>query len=71
MLVQTMEANMNIISTIDHQDAAEIFLQQITSQVANVEKGMVILEKNEFSSFKAGSEKIKTGISCVKRTSNG
>lgn len=37
----------------------EITPQQIMSQIANVKKEIVVLEKNEFSSLRAENEKIK------------
>lgn len=45
-----MEANRNITSKVGYQDEAEITLQQIMSRGANVEKGVVVLGKNELSS---------------------
>ena len=65
-LVKTTEVDMNIISKVGHQDAAKISLQQITSPIANVEKWMVVLEKNEFSSLRAESEKIKLELHVLK-----
>ncbi|XP_037700094.1 mitochondrial calcium uniporter regulator 1 [Choloepus didactylus] len=67
-LVKVVEANMDIV----HKDMVtkvqqEITLQQIMSQIANVKKDMIILEKSEFSALRAENEKIKLELHQVKQ----
>ncbi|XP_027630776.1 mitochondrial calcium uniporter regulator 1 [Tupaia chinensis] len=45
----------------------EITLQQIMSQIANVKKDMIILEKSEFSALRAENEKIKLELHQLKQ----
>ncbi|XP_057349632.1 mitochondrial calcium uniporter regulator 1 isoform X2 [Manis pentadactyla] len=59
-LVKTIEANMDIVyKDMVTKMQQEITLQQIMSQIANVKKDMIILEKSEFSALRAENEKIK------------
>ncbi|KAI5932871.1 Mitochondrial calcium uniporter regulator 1 [Manis javanica] len=67
-LVKTVEANMNIVyKDMVTKMQQEITLQQIMSQIANVKKDMIILEKSEFSALRAENEKIKLELHQVKQ----
>ncbi|XP_057349633.1 mitochondrial calcium uniporter regulator 1 isoform X3 [Manis pentadactyla] len=56
-LVKTIEANMDIVyKDMVTKMQQEITLQQIMSQIANVKKDMIILEKSEFSALRAENE---------------
>nr|XP_058933881.1 mitochondrial calcium uniporter regulator 1 isoform X2 [Kogia breviceps] len=59
-LVKIMEANMDIVyKDMVTKMQQEITLQEIMSQIANVKKDMIILEKSEFSALRSENEKIK------------
>ncbi|KAL4675759.1 hypothetical protein H8959_009904 [Pygathrix nigripes] len=45
----------------------EITFQQIMSQIANVKKDMIILEKSEFSALRAENEKVKLELHQLKQ----
>lgn len=67
-LVKIMETNMNIVyNDMVTKVQQEITLQQIMSQIANVKKDMVILEKSEFSALRAENEKIKLELHQLKQ----
>ncbi|KAK2113026.1 Mitochondrial calcium uniporter regulator 1, partial [Saguinus oedipus] len=56
-LVKILEANMDIVyKDMVTKMQQEITLQQIMSQIANVKKDMIILEKSEFSALRAENE---------------
>ncbi|XP_006891677.1 PREDICTED: mitochondrial calcium uniporter regulator 1 [Elephantulus edwardii] len=60
VLVKITEANLDVVyKDMVNKVQQEITLQQIMSQIANVKKDMVILEKSEFSALRAENEKIK------------
>ncbi|XP_032970546.1 mitochondrial calcium uniporter regulator 1 isoform X1 [Rhinolophus ferrumequinum] len=59
-LIKITEANMDIVyKDMVTKMQQEITLQQIMSQIANVRKDMIILEKSEFSALRGENEKIK------------
>ncbi|CAH6801184.1 mitochondrial calcium uniporter regulator 1 [Phodopus roborovskii] len=67
-LVKITETNMNIVyNDMVTKVQQEITLQQIMSQIANVKKDMVILEKSEFSALRAENEKIKLELHQLKQ----
>lgn len=67
-LVKITETNMNIVySDTVTKVQQEITLQQIMSNIANVKKDMVILEKSEFSALRAENEKIKLELHQLKQ----
>uniref|UniRef100_A0A8C5UK74 Mitochondrial calcium uniporter regulator 1 n=1 Tax=Microcebus murinus TaxID=30608 RepID=A0A8C5UK74_MICMU len=67
-LVKIMEANMDIVyKDMVTKMQQEITLQQIMSQIANVKKDMIILEKSEFSALRAENEKIKLELHQLKQ----
>ncbi|XP_060019642.1 mitochondrial calcium uniporter regulator 1 isoform X4 [Lagenorhynchus albirostris] len=56
-LVKIMEANMDIVyKDMVTKMQQEITLQEIMSQIANVKKDMIILEKSEFSALRSENE---------------
>ncbi|XP_017377102.1 mitochondrial calcium uniporter regulator 1 isoform X2 [Cebus imitator] len=67
-LVKILEANMDIVyNDMVTKMQQEITLQQIMSQIANVKKDMIILEKSEFSALRAENEKIKLELHQLKQ----
>ncbi|XP_004432165.2 PREDICTED: mitochondrial calcium uniporter regulator 1 [Ceratotherium simum simum] len=67
-LVRIVEANMNVVyKDMVTKMQQEITLQQIMSQIANVKKDMIILEKSEFSALRAENEKIKLELHRLKQ----
>ncbi|XP_057555615.1 mitochondrial calcium uniporter regulator 1 isoform X4 [Hippopotamus amphibius kiboko] len=67
-LVKIMETNMDIVyKDMVTKMQQEITLQQIMSQIANVKKDMVILEKSEFSALRSENEKIKLELHRLKQ----
>uniref|UniRef100_A0AAA9SFZ7 Mitochondrial calcium uniporter regulator 1 n=1 Tax=Bos taurus TaxID=9913 RepID=A0AAA9SFZ7_BOVIN len=67
-LIKIMEANMDIIyKDMVTKMQQEITLQQIMSQIANVKKDMIILEKSEFSALRSENEKIKLELHRLKQ----
>ncbi|XP_039318672.1 mitochondrial calcium uniporter regulator 1 isoform X1 [Saimiri boliviensis] len=67
-LVKILEANMDIVyKDMVTKMQQEITLQQIMSQIANVKKDMIILEKSEFSALRAENEKIKLELHQLKQ----
>uniref|UniRef100_A0AC11DLZ3 Mitochondrial calcium uniporter regulator 1 n=1 Tax=Ovis aries TaxID=9940 RepID=A0AC11DLZ3_SHEEP len=67
-LMKIMEANMDIIyKDMVTKMQQEITLQQIMSQIANVKKDMIILEKSEFSALRSENEKIKLELHRLKQ----
>uniref|UniRef100_A0A9L0R1W4 Mitochondrial calcium uniporter regulator 1 n=1 Tax=Equus caballus TaxID=9796 RepID=A0A9L0R1W4_HORSE len=67
-LVKIVEANMSIVyKDMVTKMQQEITLQQIMSQIANVKKDMIILEKSEFSALRAENEKIKLELHRLKQ----
>ncbi|XP_075899178.1 mitochondrial calcium uniporter regulator 1 [Nelusetta ayraudi] len=60
ILVQMTNSNMEVIyNDMVTKVQQEIMLQQVMSQIAAVKKDMIILEKSEFSTLLAESEKLK------------
>ncbi|EPY82896.1 hypothetical protein CB1_000610010 [Camelus ferus] len=56
-LVKIMEANMDLVyKDMVTKMQQEITLQQVMSQIANVKKDMIILEKSEFSALRSENE---------------
>ncbi|XP_062953980.1 mitochondrial calcium uniporter regulator 1 [Cynocephalus volans] len=67
-LVKIMEANIDIVyKDMVTKMQQEITLQQVMSQIANVKKDMIILEKSEFSALRAENEKIKLELHQLKQ----
>ncbi|XP_054577426.1 mitochondrial calcium uniporter regulator 1 isoform X3 [Eptesicus fuscus] len=67
-LVKITDANMDIIyKDMVTKMQQEITLQQIMSQISNVKKDMIILEKSEFSALRAENEKIKLELHQLKQ----
>ncbi|XP_007950061.1 mitochondrial calcium uniporter regulator 1 [Orycteropus afer afer] len=67
-LVKITEANLDIVyKDMVNKMQQEITLQQIMSQIANVKKDMIILEKSEFSALRAENEKIKLELLQLKQ----
>ncbi|XP_059965632.1 mitochondrial calcium uniporter regulator 1 isoform X2 [Mesoplodon densirostris] len=67
-LVKIMEANMDIVyKDMVTKMQQEITLQEIMSQIANVKKDMIILEKSEFSALRSENEKIKLELHRLKQ----
>ncbi|XP_063488935.1 mitochondrial calcium uniporter regulator 1 isoform X2 [Symphalangus syndactylus] len=67
-LVKILEANMDIVyKDMVTKMQQEITFQQIMSQIANVKKDMIILEKSEFSALRAENEKIKLELHQLKQ----
>ncbi|XP_059544653.1 mitochondrial calcium uniporter regulator 1 isoform X2 [Myotis daubentonii] len=67
-LVKITEANMDIVyKDMVTKMQQEITLQQIMSQISNVKKDMIILEKSEFSALRAENEKIKLELHQLKQ----
>lgn len=67
-LVKITEANMDIVyKDMVTKMQQEITLQQIMSQIANVKKDMIILEKSEFSTLRAENEKVKLELHQLKQ----
>ncbi|XP_074256265.1 mitochondrial calcium uniporter regulator 1-like [Saimiri boliviensis] len=68
-LVKILEANMDIVyKDMVTKMQQEITLQQIMSQIANVKKDMIILEKSEFSALRDENEKVKLELPIKVRT---
>nr|XP_019598561.1 PREDICTED: mitochondrial calcium uniporter regulator 1 [Rhinolophus sinicus] len=67
-LIKITEANMEIVyKDMVTKMQQEITLQQIMSQIANVRKDMIILEKSEFSALRGENEKIKLELHRLKQ----
>ncbi|KAF4013727.1 hypothetical protein G4228_004691 [Cervus hanglu yarkandensis] len=67
-LIKIMEANMDIVyKDMVTKMQQEITLQQVMSQIANVKKDMIILEKSEFSALRSENEKIKLELHRLKQ----
>ncbi|KAM9075392.1 mitochondrial calcium uniporter regulator 1 isoform 2-T2 [Megaptera novaeangliae] len=67
-LVKIMEANMDIVyKDMVTKMQQEITLQEIMSQIANVKKDMIILEKSEFSALRSENEKMKLELHRLKQ----
>ncbi|XP_063521897.1 mitochondrial calcium uniporter regulator 1 isoform X2 [Pongo pygmaeus] len=67
-LVKILEANMDIVyEDMVTKMQQEITFQQVMSQIANVKKDMIILEKSEFSALRAENEKIKLELHQLKQ----
>ncbi|XP_036300764.1 mitochondrial calcium uniporter regulator 1 isoform X2 [Pipistrellus kuhlii] len=67
-LVKITEANMGIVyKDMVTKMQQEVTLQQIMSQISNVKKDMIILEKSEFSALRAENEKIKLELHQLKQ----
>ncbi|KAM9233985.1 mitochondrial calcium uniporter regulator 1 isoform 2-T2 [Dugong dugon] len=67
-LVKITEANLDIVyKDMVNKMQQEIILQQIMSQIANVKKDMIILEKSGFSALRAENEKIKLELLQLKQ----
>ncbi|XP_047715421.1 mitochondrial calcium uniporter regulator 1 isoform X2 [Prionailurus viverrinus] len=67
-LVKITDANMDIVyKDMVTKMQQEITVQQIMSQIANVKKDMVILEKSEFSALRAENEKINLELHRLKQ----
>ncbi|XP_075388572.1 mitochondrial calcium uniporter regulator 1 isoform X2 [Tenrec ecaudatus] len=67
-LVKITEANLDIVyKEMVHKTQQEITLQQIMSQISNVKKDMIILEKSEFSALRSENEKIKLELLQLKQ----
>uniref|UniRef100_A0A2K5U267 Mitochondrial calcium uniporter regulator 1 n=1 Tax=Macaca fascicularis TaxID=9541 RepID=A0A2K5U267_MACFA len=67
-LVKILEANMDVVyKDMVTKMQQEITFQQIMSQIANVKKDMIILEKSEFSALRAENEKIKLELHQLKQ----
>ncbi|XP_027460209.1 mitochondrial calcium uniporter regulator 1-like [Zalophus californianus] len=67
-LVKITDANMDIIyKDMVTKMQQEITVQQIMSQIANVKKDMIILEKSEFSVLRAENEKINVELHRLKQ----
>ncbi|XP_069349127.1 mitochondrial calcium uniporter regulator 1 isoform X1 [Eulemur rufifrons] len=67
-LVKIVETNMEVVyKDMVTKMQQEITLQQIMSQIANVKKDMIILEKSEFSALRAENEKIKLELHQLKQ----
>ncbi|XP_060045322.1 mitochondrial calcium uniporter regulator 1 [Erinaceus europaeus] len=67
-LVKIIDANMDIIyKDMVTKMQQEITLQQLMSQISNVKKDMIILEKSEFSALRAENEKIKLELHQLKQ----
>ncbi|KAB0355249.1 hypothetical protein FD755_022708 [Muntiacus reevesi] len=67
-LIKIMEANMDIVyKDMVTKMQQEITLQQVMSQIANVKKDMIILEKSEFSALRSENEKIKLELLRLKQ----
>ncbi|XP_031291199.2 mitochondrial calcium uniporter regulator 1 isoform X1 [Camelus dromedarius] len=67
-LVKIMEANMDLVyKDMVTKMQQEITLQQVMSQIANVKKDMIILEKSEFSALRSENEKIKLELHRLKQ----
>ncbi|XP_054983587.1 mitochondrial calcium uniporter regulator 1 [Sorex araneus] len=59
-LVKILDTNLDIVyKDMVTKMQQEITLQQIMSQISNVKKDMIILEKSEFSALRAENEKMK------------
>uniref|UniRef100_A0A2K5IJS1 Uncharacterized protein n=1 Tax=Colobus angolensis palliatus TaxID=336983 RepID=A0A2K5IJS1_COLAP len=67
-LVKILEANMDFVyKDMVTKMQQEITFQQIMSQIANVKKDMIILEKSEFSALRAENEKTKLELHQLKQ----
>ncbi|CAD7675022.1 unnamed protein product [Nyctereutes procyonoides] len=67
-LVKITDANMDIIyKDMVTKMQQEVTIQQIMSQIANVKKDMIILEKSEFSALRAENEKINVELHRLKQ----
>ncbi|XP_029798997.1 mitochondrial calcium uniporter regulator 1 [Suricata suricatta] len=67
-LVKITDANMDIVyKDMVTKTQQEITVQQIMSQIANVKKDMIILEKSEFSALRAENEKINLELHRLKQ----
>ncbi|XP_032717486.1 mitochondrial calcium uniporter regulator 1 isoform X2 [Lontra canadensis] len=67
-LVKITDANMDIVyKDMVTKMQQEITVQQIMSQIANVKKDMIILEKSEFSALRAENEKINVELHRLKQ----
>ncbi|XP_011886737.1 PREDICTED: mitochondrial calcium uniporter regulator 1 isoform X2 [Cercocebus atys] len=67
-LVKILEANMDVVyKDMVTKMQQEITFQQIMSQIVNVKKDMIILEKSEFSALRAENEKIKLELHQLKQ----
>ncbi|KAB0404977.1 hypothetical protein E2I00_002617, partial [Balaenoptera physalus] len=67
-LVKIMEANMDIVyKDMVTKMQQEITLQEVMSQIANVKKDMIILEKSEFSALRSENEKMKLELHRLKQ----
>lgn len=67
-LVKILDTNLDIVyKDMVTKMQQEITLQQIMSQISNVKKDMVILEKSEFSALRAENEKIKLELHQLKQ----
>uniref|UniRef100_A0A2K6Q1D5 Mitochondrial calcium uniporter regulator 1 n=1 Tax=Rhinopithecus roxellana TaxID=61622 RepID=A0A2K6Q1D5_RHIRO len=67
-LVKILEANMDVVyKDMVTKMQQEITFQQIMSQIANVKKDMIILEKSEFSALRAENEKVKLELHQLKQ----
>ncbi|XP_077626109.1 mitochondrial calcium uniporter regulator 1 [Crocuta crocuta] len=67
-LVKITDANMDIVyKDMVTKMQQEITVQQLMSQIANVKKDMIILEKSEFSALRAENEKINLELHRLKQ----
>ncbi|XP_041596413.1 mitochondrial calcium uniporter regulator 1-like [Vulpes lagopus] len=67
-LVKITDANMDIVyKDMVTKMQQEVTVQQIMSQIANVKKDMIILEKSEFSALRAENEKINVELHRLKQ----
>ncbi|XP_012588374.1 PREDICTED: mitochondrial calcium uniporter regulator 1 [Condylura cristata] len=67
-LVKIMDANMDVVyKDMVTKMQQEITLQQIMSQISNVKKDMIILEKSEFSMLREENEKMKLELHQLKQ----
>uniref|UniRef100_A0A8C0MPK2 Mitochondrial calcium uniporter regulator 1 n=1 Tax=Canis lupus familiaris TaxID=9615 RepID=A0A8C0MPK2_CANLF len=67
-LVKITDANMDIVyEDVVTKMQQEVTVQQIMSQIANVKKDMIILEKSEFSALRAENEKINVELHRLKQ----
>ncbi|XP_048961932.1 mitochondrial calcium uniporter regulator 1 isoform X2 [Canis lupus dingo] len=67
-LVKITDANMDIVyKDMVTKMQQEVTVQQIMSQIANVRKDMIILEKSEFSALRAENEKINVELHRLKQ----
>ncbi|XP_049621230.1 mitochondrial calcium uniporter regulator 1 [Suncus etruscus] len=67
-LVKILDTNLDIVyKDMVTKMQQEITLQQIMSQISNVKKDMIILEKSEFSALRAENEKIKLELHQLKQ----